>query len=328
MTGLTRRQIALMLGAAPYLALGRAAFAQQEWPNKVITYVVPYPPGGTTDVLGRLIAAKLAPALKATMVVENKSGATGTIGTQAVARAAPDGYTLLGTSTGPQSIVPNLNPKLGYDPEKSFAPIILIGTIPSVLIVGGNSPFRSMDDIVQAAKKDPGNITYASGGIGTILHISGELLQLKAGIKLLHVPYRGDTPAIQDVVAGNVAMMFAPTTPIVSHIKSGTLRAIAVASAQRLKGLPDVPTTAEVGLKDAEAEQWQAVYAPAGTPADIVERLNKEINQLLGEPETVTLLDQLGVTPLGGSPQRLGDWQKAELAKWRDVIAQANVKVE
>jgi len=313
--------------AAPVLLSVPRAFAQA-WPSKNITYVVPYPPGGTTDVLARVIATRLGTALNATVVVENKPGATGAIGTEFVARAAGDGYTLLQTSTGPQSIVPNLRPNIGYDPEKSFEPIIMIGTIPSVLIVAANSPFKTVADVIAEAKKKPGSISYASGGNGTILHVSGELMKLQAGIDMVHVPYKGDTPAIQDVIAGHVAMMFAPLTPILPHVQAGRLRALAVASPQRLKSLPAVPTTAEAGLKGAEAEQWQAIYATAGTPKPVVQRLNAELAKILADPEIADRLDKLGVTAAGGTPDALAAYQKAEIAKWGNVISKAGIKLE
>lgn len=308
------------------MSLTNPASSQSAWPKgKVVTYVVPYPPGGTTDVLGRLVVQKIAPALQASIIVENKPGATGVIGGDFVAKAPADGFTLLGSSIGPMAILTSLNPNMPYHPVESFEPVIMIGTIPSVLIVAGDSPYRSVGDLIAAAKAKPGQLSFASGGTGTILHMSGELLKLAAGIDLIHVPYKGDTPAIQDVMGGHATMMFAPITPVLAHIQSGKLRALAVAATKRIPGLPDVPTTAEAGLKDAEAEQWQAIFAPKGTPKAIVDRLNAEIGTALRDPEIASKLEALGVAARGGTPADLQAFQRADIAKWANVIRTAKI---
>jgi len=312
-------------------SLGAAApaLAQGEWPGgKPITWVVPYPPGGTTDILGRAIALRLGTSLGATVIVDNKAGATGTIGAAFVAKAMPDGHTLLGTSIGPQAIVPNLVPKMQYDAVKAFAPISLIGTIPHVLIVGSSLPFRSVSDLVKEAKANPDAVSFASGGNGTILQMQGELLRLQSGTKMTHVPYKGDTPAIQDVLAGHATFMFAPVAAALPHIQSGRLKALAVTSAARLKGLPEVPTMAQAGFKDFVVEQWQAVYAPAGTPKPVVQRLNQEILRILKDAEVVAMADKLGVTLVGSTPAQLADTQKNDLAKWGRVIKEAGIKAD
>lgn len=308
---------------------GPAVHAQQTWPTgKTITYVVPYPPGGTTDVLARLITPRLAQALGATIIVENKPGATAIIGTELVAKAAPDGYTLLGTSIGPMAILPNFNDKLPYDPVTSFEPITLVATIPSILIVAANGPYASLKDLIDAAKAKPGSVSYGSGGNGSILHMSGELLKAAASIDITHVPYKGDTPAIQDVIGGHTAMMFAPLTPVTPHLKGGRLRALAVATAQRIDSLPDVPTLAEAGVPGAEAEQWQAIYAPKGTPPDIVARLNAEIVKVLKDPEIAEKLKSLGVSVVAGAPDQLRAVQRRDTEKWGRVIKAANIKID
>lgn len=326
MTHIHRRRFgALSLAALAVASL--PAFAQGQWPTgKPITWVVPYPPGGTTDILGRAIALRLGTSLGATVIVDNKAGATGTIGSAFVAQAAPDGYTLLGTSIGPQAIVPNLLARMQYDPVNAFAPVSLIGTIPHVLIVGANQPFRTVADLVAQAKARPDALSFASGGIGTVLQMQGELLRLQTGAKLTHVPYKGDTPAIQDVLAGHATFMFAPVAAALPHIHSGHLKALAVTSAARLKALPDVPTMGQSGFKDFVVEQWQAVYAPAGTPAQVVQRLHDEVVRHLKDPEVVAMADKLGVTLVGSTPQQLADTQKADLAKWAKVIKDAGVK--
>nr|WP_256220022.1 MULTISPECIES: tripartite tricarboxylate transporter substrate binding protein [unclassified Variovorax] len=303
------------------------ALAQAPWPgDKPVTWVVPYPPGGTTDILGRAIALRLATSLGATVIVDNKSGATGTIGSAFVARAAPDGHTLLGTSIGPQAIVPSLLPKMPYDPVKAFAPVSLIGTIPHVLIVGAEQPFKTVAALVAQAKAHPGEISFASGGNGTVLQMQGELLRLQTGARMTHVPYKGDTPAIQDVLAGHATFMFAPVAAALPQIQSGRVRALAVTSASRLKALPDVPTMAQAGYTNFVVEQWQAVYAPAGTPVPVVQRLHDDIVRHLEDPELVAMADKLGVTLVGSTPQQLADTQKADLAKWAKVIKDAGVK--
>ncbi|MES2007589.1 Bug family tripartite tricarboxylate transporter substrate binding protein [Cupriavidus basilensis] len=322
------RQLFITL-CIPLLACVTASVsAQSDWPNRVITYVVPYPAGGTTDILARLIAQKLGQALHTTVVVENRPGATGAIGSAFVARAPADGYTLLGASTASHAINPALNPKLSYDAIKSFEPVVMIGTIPSVLIVGPNSPYRNVQALLAAAKAKPGAVTFASGGSGTILQMSGELLKEERKVDMTHVPYKGDVPAIQDVMAGHVDFMFAPTAPILPHVQGGKLRALGVATKARVASLPAVPTMAEAGVPDFEAEQWQAVFAPAGTPAAIVQRLNTEINRILKDPEVVAHLDKLGVKVVGGTPQQLSAFQKADIAKWARVGKAAGVTLE
>ncbi|WP_309899949.1 tripartite tricarboxylate transporter substrate binding protein [Variovorax soli] len=303
--------------------------AQGDWPTgRPITWVVPYPPGGTTDILGRAIALRLGTSLGATVIVDNKAGATGTIGSAFVAKAPADGFTLLGTSIGPQAIVPSLLPKMAYDPVKAFEPITLIGTIPHVLIVGNGQTFRTVAELVAEAKSKPEVLSFASGGNGTILQMQGELLRLQTGTRMTHVPYKGDTPAIQDVLAGHATFMFAPVAAALPHIQSGRLRALAVTSAARLKSLPNVPTMGEAGFKDFVVEQWQAVYAPAGTPARVVQRLHENIVRILKDAEVVAMADKLGVTLVGSTPKQLADTQKADLAKWARVIKDANVKAD
>nr|WP_256988629.1 tripartite tricarboxylate transporter substrate binding protein [Bordetella genomosp. 9] len=313
--------------AAGAVGARAAAAAQDAWPaGKPITWVVPYPPGGSTDVLGRSIAQQLNGSLATTVIVENKPGATGTIGAALVARAAPDGLTLLGTSIGPQAIAPHMMDKLPYDPIASFVPVITIGTIPHILVVGAKQPYATLKDLVQAALASPGKLAFASGGTGTILQMQGELLQQQTGAKFLHVPYKGDTPALQDTLGGQVQFMFAPAAAALPHVKSGALRALAVTSAKRLAALPDTPTMTEEGYKDFVVEQWQAVFAPAGTPAPIVTRLNAAIGDALRQPAVVELANQLGITLAGGSPADLDALRRADFEKWGRLIRAAHIK--
>lgn len=328
--GPSRRSLIAAAGA-PLLgsALGTPALAQGDWPaGRVITWVVPYPPGGSTDVLGRNVAQRIGAALSTNVIVDNKAGATGTIGAAFVAKAAPDGTTLLGTSIGPQAIAPHLMAKLPYDHITAFEPVVILGTIPHILVVGANQPFKTVVDLLAAAKAQPGKLAFASGGNGTILQMQGELLQQQTGARFIHVPYKGDTPALQDTLAEQVQFMFAPAAAALPHVQAGKLRALAVTSARRLKALPDVPTMGEVGMKDFVVEQWQAVFAPAKTPAPVVQRLNQEINKALKDPAVAALADKLGVTLVGGTPQQLGDLQKADSAKWAKVIKDGNIKAD
>lgn len=305
------------------------ALAQAEWPaGRQITWVVPYPPGGSTDVLGRAIGQQLATALHATVIVENRAGATGTIGSAFVAKAAPDGYTILGTSIGPQAIAPHLLPKLPYEPLKDLEPVITIGTIPHVLVVGIMQPYRTVADLASAAKAKPGQLSFASGGKGTILQMQGELLKQQTGAQFIHVPYKGDVPALQDTLGGQVNFMFAPIAAALPHIQSGLLRALAVTSAVRLKQLPDVPTMGEAGFRNFVVEQWQAAYLPAKTPKPVVDRFSQEIAHALHEPAVRELADKLGVTLVGGTPRELADRQRADSRQWAEVIRRGNIKAE
>jgi len=323
---LTRRT--LLAGAAALLAAG-SGWAQGDWPTgRVITWVVPYPPGGGTDVMGRAVAQKLAGTLGTNVIVDNRAGASGTIGAAYVAKSAPDGYTLLGTTIGPQAIAPHIMGKLPYDPIGGFAPVIILNTIPHILVVGANQPYRSVADLLAAAKAQPGKLAFASGGTGTILQMQGELLAQQTGTRFVHVPYKGDSPAVQDTLGEQVNFMFAPAAAALPHVQSGRLRALAVTSAARLKPLPDVPTMAEAGIKDFVVEQWQAVFAPAGTPAPTVERLNRDINAALKTPDVVALAEKLGVNLVGGTPAQLGALQKSDSAKWAEVIRKGGIKAD
>ncbi len=320
----TRR---LCLAFAAGALLGAPALAQDKWPSKPITYIVPFPAGGTTDILARLIAQKLGPVFGTTIIVDNKGGAGGSVGSEIASRAAPDGYTILGGTISSHAINVSLYPKIGYDPTKSFEPISLIGTNPTVLVVNQASPYRTLQDVIAAGKaKKP--LTGASAGSGTSQHLSLELLKAGAGIDITHIPYKGSAPAIQDVMAGQVDMMFDTTVVAGPHIESGKLRALAVSSAKRVPSLPTVPTVAESGVAGYEVVSWQAVFAPAGTPKAIVERLHGEIARILAAPDMQDRLGKLGMQGSEMTPEQLGAFQKAEVAKWARVIKDANIKLE
>ena len=323
----TRRTVVLGAGLA---ALPGSAFAQEKWPSKPITYIVPFPAGGTTDVLGRLSGQKLGASLGTTIVIDNKGGAGGSLGSEIASRAAPDGYTLLGGTISSHAINVSLYPKLGYDPTKSFTPITLIGTNPVVLVVNQASPYKTLADVVTAAKAKK-TLNSASAGSGTSQHLALELLKSKAGIEITHVPYKGSGPAIQDVMAGQVDMMFDTTVVAGPHIESGKLRALAVTSAKRLATMPNVPTVAEsgiAGLADYEVISWQAIFAPAGTPRPIVDRLHDDIARILKEPEMQERIAKLGMQGSEMTTEQVAAFQQAEVAKWAAVIKSANIKLE
>ncbi|MCY0857974.1 Bug family tripartite tricarboxylate transporter substrate binding protein [Cupriavidus sp. D39] len=325
-----KRQALALLAAATTVAaaLPLTASAQASWPSKPITYVVPFPPGGTTDTLARLIGQRLGQALGTTVVVENRPGAGGNIGSDYASKAAPDGYTILGGTISSHAINASLYPKMPYDVVKSFAPITLIGTNANVLVVGAGSPFKTVKDIVTEAKAKPDTLAFASAGNGTSQHLAGELFQSLAGIKITHIPYKGSGPAIQDVMAGQVPMMFDTTVVAAQHIDSGKLRALAVTSAKRIKSMPNVPTMAEAGVSGYELESWQAVFAPANTPKPIVDRLYKEISAIIKTPDMQARLEKLGMEPSGMSPQQFAEFQRSEIVKWAKVVKAADIKID
>jgi tripartite-type tricarboxylate transporter receptor subunit TctC len=322
-----RTLIAASLSALALGAIVLPAQAQDKWPSKPITYVVPFPAGGTTDILARLIGQKLGPALGTTVIIDNRPGAGGNIGSELVARAAPDGYTIMGGTISSHSINASLY-KLSYDPLKSFAPITLIGTNANVLVVNPASPFKSVKELIAAAKAKPDSLSFASAGNGTSQHLSAELFKTMAGIDMVHIPYKGSAPAIQDVIGGQVPLMFDTTVVAGPFIQSGKVRALAVTSAKRVATLPDVPTMAEAGVPGYEVVSWQAMFAPAGTPPAIVQRLQTEVAAILKQPDVQERLAKLGVDPSGMAPQQLAEFQAAEIAKWAKVVKTANVKVD
>ena len=303
------------------------ALAQAPWPSKAIVYVVPFAVGGNTDTLARVIGPKLSTALGQPVVIENKPGAGGNIGSDFVAKAKPDGYTILGGTISSHAINPSVYPTMPYDPIKSFEPVILIGSSPLVLCAGAQTPYKSVKDVIDAAKAKPGDLHFASPGPGTSPHMAGELLKTTAHIDMTHVPYKGSGPALIDVVGGTVPLMFDTMLVVGEQVKAGKLRPLAVASSKRLPSLPNVPTFAEVGIP-IEVVSWQAVFAPAGTPKPIVQRLNAEFARAMKQPDVQARLEQLGVDPAAGPPEQLAEFQKTEIAKWSKVAKAANVKVE
>ncbi|MDM0072126.1 tripartite tricarboxylate transporter substrate binding protein [Variovorax sp. J31P207] len=303
------------------------AFAQGDaWPSKAITWVAVTAPGGNSDVLARVIGQPLGSALKVPVVVENKPGASGAIAGSFVAKAAPDGYTLLGGSIASHAIAPLISKNIPYDVLKDFAPVTMIGANYNVLVVPVNSPFKTVADVIAAAKAAPGTLSFGSPGIGGTQHMSGELFQARANVKLIHSPnVRGS--ALTDVMAGHVNMMFEGPA-VFAQIQGGKLRALAVTSRKRLPQLPDVPTMEEAGVPNFEVLAWHGVFAPAGTPKPVLQRLQKEIAAILKTPEVQQRLEQLGMTPSGTTPDEFAAFQKAEVQKWSAVVQAAGIKAE
>jgi tripartite-type tricarboxylate transporter receptor subunit TctC len=316
-----------VLGLAALAALP-AVHAQETWPAKPIKMVVPFAAGGTSDILGRLIAERLQASLKQTVIVENRAGAGGVIGADVAAKAAPDGYTILLGTIASHAINPALQPKMPYNAAKDFAPVILLGNISNVLLVGTDQPYKSVKDLVAAAKAKPETIAFASAGQGSSQHMSGEMFKLLAGADLIHVPYKGSAPAIQDLIGHQVPCSFETVTVALPHIQSGKVRALAVTSAQRSAALPNVPTMQEAGVPGFDVSSWQAMYAPAGTPPAIVARLNGEIEKILAQPDVKAKLEQLGLVHHANTPEQFTEIGRKELAKWTQVVQDGKVKPE
>ena len=310
------------------VATGPVGAQADKWPTKPITYVVPFAAGGTTDVLARIIAQKLSVAVGQPVIVDNKPGAGGNIGSDFVSKAAPDGYTILGGTISSHAINPSLYPKMPYDAVKSFVPITLIGTNPLVLIVPPSSTATTLKELLAQAKAKPGTITFASAGNGTSQHLAGEMLKSAAGIDIIHVPYKGSGPAIQDLMGGQVAMMFDTTVVAAPQIKGGKVRPLGVTSAKRVKGFENIPTMAEAGLPGYEVTSWQGIFAPAATPPAVVARLNSEIVKILNMPDVHERLEGLGIEPVANTSAEFAAFQKAEIAKWAKVVKEGNVKID
>jgi tripartite-type tricarboxylate transporter receptor subunit TctC len=294
--------------------------------GRPVRIVVPFTPGGSTDILARSIGPKLAAALGVNVIVDNKPGAGGSLGAGEVAKAEPDGNTLLMGHIGTLGVNPSMYPKLSYDPQKSFVPVAWVARVPNVLVVAAASPVKTFKEFIERARANPGRMTYSSGGNGSAAHITFEYLKLKAKIFMLHIPYRGTAPSVTDVIAGQVDCTFTGSPAVIPHVKSGRLRALAVSSPQRLAALPDVPTVAESGYPGFEADQWYGIVAPAGTPAALVTRLNAEINKALALSDVAQQLAVEGATPMPTTPKAFGDLIAREIPRWAEVVKAGNVK--
>ena len=326
------RRRAVLLSAALAVALPVLAHAQAGYPNKTVTFIVPFAPGGGTDISARTVAAKLTALWSKSggsmVVVENRGGAGGILGADAVAKARPDGHTLLIANVGTQSINPTLYPKLPYNPDTAFAPISLICELPFVLMASPKFAPNTVKELVAFAKANPDKVTYASSGSGGSPHLTAELFQLATGTQLVHVPYKGGGPAMTDLMAGHVDLLFASVLESSGNIKTGKLKGLAVTHAKRSPALPDVPTLAEAGVKNAESGSWIALLAPAGTPTAIVEKLAADVKTVVADPEVREKLVQQGAVPQSSTPAQLQALIDADRARYGKIIRDKGLKVE
>jgi tripartite-type tricarboxylate transporter receptor subunit TctC len=301
------------------------SFAQDIWPDKPIRFIVPYTPGGATDIVTRLIAQKMTEDTKWTFIIDNRAGGSGNIGIDMAAKAKPDGYTIAMGQTANLAINPNLFYKLPYDALKDIVPVSVIASQPVVLVVRQDAPYKSLADLIAAAKAKPGDIKQALAATGTLGHMAGEVLAIRAGIKILNIPYKGAAPAITDLLGGQTDFMFATPQAALPMIKGNKLRALAVTSAKRLPVMPDIPTVAE-SYKGFEAVDWKAIVVPAGTPAAIVKKLNFAAEKALSKPATIAQLLSEGSAPVGGSAEQALQYIKAEHLRWGKVVRDAGIK--
>ena len=310
------------------LALPSAALAQA-WPAKPLRLVIPFPAGGATDIIGRTVAQKLSAALGQQVVVDNKPGAGGTIGADLVAKAPADGYTILMATSSTHSIGPALNPKMPYDAFKDFAPVGHIANAPSVLVVGSSFPAATAQELIAMIKKSPGKYNFGSSGIGTYPHLSAEMFKWRAGgLFVVHIPYRGTGLVITDLIGGQIAFLMDSVVSAQPHLQAGRVRALAVSGARRSSALPGVPTLTEVGVPGMEFGNWFGVFAPAGTPPEIVQRLNRELNAVIRAPDVVDRLEKAGAEPAGGPPEQFAKTYRDESENWKVVIQRANIKAD
>ena len=316
-----------LLGCALGLTLAAATASTQAeaYPDHPIRLIVSAAPGGTTDITARMIADPLGRALKQSVVVDNRPGGAGTVAAQLVTRAKPDGYTLLLQYSGYQVITPLITPNLTWDPVKDFAPVANILSAPQVLVVRSTLPYKTLKELVNADKKDPAKLNYASSGVGSLQQVSTELLNQMAGTKLVHIPYNGTGPSIKDLLGGSVDLTMTTPPPLLPHIASGSMRPLVVTGKNRLPSLPDVPTAAEAGYPDLLVSSWFAIYAPAGTPPDIVNKLASEIETIMKTPAFREKAETLGAEALFMGPAKLGEFTKQELKRWEPVVKAAGI---
>jgi tripartite-type tricarboxylate transporter receptor subunit TctC len=313
-----------LICALPLLVAPGAASAQA-YPSKAVRLIVPFAAGGSTDIIARTVAQRLNETWGQTVLVDNRPGGSTVIGTDVVAKAAPDGYTLLVTPA-PFTIVPSLIPKLPYDPAKDFEPVTLINTTPLVIVTHPGVPAKSVKELIALAKKKPGALNYGSSGAGGSNHLAGELFNAMTGVKMVHIPYKGNAPALTDLVGGHVDVVFNGLTSAMPLIKSGKLRALAVTSIARAGALPEMPTLDELGLKGFQAVAWNGLSAPARTPKDVIARINTDVLKVLRSPELVERLKAEGSDPVGNSPEQYAGFLRDEIAKWAKVIKFAGIK--
>lgn len=310
-----------MLGAAGALLLAALPASAQTFPDRPITMVVPFAAGGSTDIVARLVAAKMAEGLGQQVIVENRAGAGGNVGAAAVAKGKPDGYLILMGTVATHALNPAMmGAKMPYDPVKDFAPISLLAVVPNVLIVAPTFPPNNVKELIETLKKNPGKYSYASSGLGTPLHLSGEMFKSMTGTDMVHVPYRGSGPALTDLMAGQVQIQFDNLPSASELIKAGRVKGLAVTTKDRAASMPDLPTMAEAGIPGYETYTWNALFAPPGTPADVVARLNAEANKALADANVQARMKDYSATVVGSTPEKLAEHVKAELAKWEPIV--------
>ena len=317
----------LVRALAAWLAvIGMAA--AQSYPTKPVKLIVPFPPGGNTDIVGRLIADKLSTSLGQQVYVENRGGAGGTIGAEAAAKSPNDGYTLFFSTTGTLASAPSMQPNLRYDPVKDFAPIATLANAPVVVLVRDDLPAKNLAELIQLAKAKPGTLKFGSAGTGHFVHIAGEMFKSVAHVDMLHVPYKGVSQALVDMLGGRIDVMFDAPAQYEPHLRTGKVRALAVAAPKRLSRLPDVPTTAEAGLPGYVLASWFGLAAPAGTPTETVNRINADVQKALAAPDVVETMAKLGLEPGGGTPRQYAEMIVDDLAQWRAAVKAAGIKLE
>lgn len=319
---------AFHLLCAVALLFGVGAAGADTFPTQPVKFVVAFPPGGTTDILARVFAQKMSEIWGQPVLVDNRSGAGGIIGTESVARSSPDGYTIVLGTIGTHAVNSSLYKKISYDPERDFTPITLLATLPNLLAVNPSLPIRNLKELIGYAKANPGKITYASAGAGTASHLAGEMFRRVADVDIVHVPYRGSSPALTDLIAGHVSMTFDYMPSALPYVRGGKLRGLAVTGSARTRAAPEIPTMIEDGLPGFNIVTWYAVFAPKGTPSDVVSKIRNTIATAATAPEIVKRLDDLAVDLVAGSPEELARFQRAEIARWSKFIQDAGIKVD
>ncbi len=327
MPAMYKPALAALFACMAFALLAPPASAQG-YPDKPIRLIVPFPPSGGTDIVARTLTPHLSAALGRPITIDNRPGAGGTIGSEIAARAPNDGYTLLMATSSTHAVAPNLNPKLSYDPLKDFVPVVNVNIGPNILVVTADLPVKTVKELIAYAKANPGKLTFASSGTGSVFHLTGEMFKSMTGVDMVHIPYKGSAQAFPDLISGQVSLMFDLSTSVMPHVKSGKLRALAITSAKRNPALPDLPTVIEAGVPGFESLIWIGMLAPAGTPKEIVARLNAEMNKVLTRSDVRESFRQQGSDPLGGSSEQFAAQIKADLARWGKVIKDANVKLD
>ncbi|HVL08850.1 MAG TPA: tripartite tricarboxylate transporter substrate binding protein [Burkholderiaceae bacterium] len=325
---LRRQLVSALIGAAAFGVAATPAIAADKYPSKPVTIIVPFSAGGTTDILARIVGVKLGETLGETVIIDNRPGAGGNIGAAMVAKAKPDGYTLLMGTVGTHAINQTLYPKLNFDPIKDFAPLTRVANLPNLLVVHPSVPAKNVQELIAYAKANPGKLNFGSSGNGSSIHLSGELFKNMTGIDMQHVPYKGSAPAVTDLLGGQISMMFDNMPSAIQHVKSGKLRPLAVTTAKRSPALPNVPTIAESGVKGYEATSWFGLLAPAGTPPAIINRLNADLVKILAMPDVKKQMAEQGAEAYSETPAAFAGFIKTETAKWAKVVKASGAVVD